>query len=656
MKSNRPTTVLFFAINIFFITLSHLCNAQKDAPNSFRDFINYQNTDSLMKVVKRERPNSMAMLRQLILLEKSRLKNSKDFGKSLNEIKRLSLLHKSSVCLNMYFYLNALFQFKVNNASKLAMVNLLKANDYFEAQKDTTGMIFSNFFLIFINIPPGTSNNLQLNIDNAKVYYEKNITLGKASDFALDKIMGHSTILSFINDIYGKSESYKIKIAFQEAIKIINQNPEFSYIKPGLYINLIDYYSIHGLHNKALELEMEFEEKYRQWSPNVDIYGLVVNLHSITKTYMNLGNYKMAEVYAKKSITFIESARIYENNILIFSYGLLAEIQQKQQKYITAWATRNKKDSLVAISKDAKNNEMVANIQTKYETKKKDSAIKSLIKEQSLIKTRNQLLIGILVVSIVVICLISYLGSRLRKTNAGLLQLQKNRAKLFTIISHDLRSPLSTYQRYSEIVGYLVQTKQFERLDKVLHQINENGFHFASLLNNLLSWSLNQQGKINYAPKHIWVKSAYEEFLPIYREMARLKSVTLIENIKDAEIYVDPNALSLIVRNLLDNAIKYTAKDEVITIQTEYSYEEFKIRVTNKSDVMTEFQKSKIKMLFETPNNFDFGEDGMGIGLILIKQYCDINYSKATFENKDGVNSFLITMPSHIDNSVLNYN
>ncbi len=656
MKSTRQTTVLFFAITIFVVAFSHFCNAQEAAPKSFRDFLNYQNTDSLVRVVKRERPNSMAMLKQLILLEKSRLKKSKDFGKSLNEIKRLSLLYKSSVCLNMYFYLNALFQLKVNNASNLAVTDLLKANSYFEAQKDTTGMLFSNFYLIALNVPTGTSNNLQLNLENAKVYYEKSMTLGKASDFALDKIMWHSIILTFINDVYGKPEIYKIKIAFQEAIKVIDQNPELSYFKPGLYSNLGAYYSMYGLHNEALKLSLEFEKKYLQWSPNTDIHIVSNNLHNIAESYFYLGNYKMAEIYAKRSIAVIENAKIYENNILPLNYGLLAESQQKQQKYLTAWDTRNKKDSLESISKSAKNKAMVADIQTKYETEKKDNSIKSLMKEQSLIKARNQFLIGILVISILVICLITYLGIRLRKTNAGLLQLQKNRAKLFTIISHDLRSPLSTYQRYSEIVGYLVRTKQFERLDTVLHQINENGFHFASLLNNLLSWSLNQQGKINATPENIWVKSACEEFLPIYREMARLKSVTLIENIKDAEIHVDPNALSLIVRNLLDNAIKYTPQDEVITIQTEYNYEEFKIRVTNKSDVMTEFQKSKIKTLFETPNNFDFGEDGVGIGLILIKQYCDINFSKAAYENKDGVNSFLITMPSRIDKSVLHYN
>lgn len=656
MKKKRQTIIAFFVLISLSFTLSFSSNAQKDTPKSFRDFLDYQNTDSLVKVIKEVQPHSQAMLRQLILLEKSRLKNSKYFGKNLNDIKRLSLLHKSSIGLNMYFYLNALFQLKINNEMNLAMTDMLKARGYFEAQKDTTGMIFCNFYLIALNVPPNRSSEVQGNIGNAKVYYQKNMTLGKASNFSLDKIMWYSTIITFGHDVNGKSGIHEIEIAFQNAIKIIDKNPELTYFKPGLYSNLSAIYQNYGLYNEALELEIEFEKNYQQWSSNTDINFVSTNLHNMAESYMNLGNYKMAEIYAKKSIAVFENAKNYQNNILPLTYGLLAEIQQKQQKYLAAWATRNKKDSLIVINKEAQNNKIVADIQAKYEAKKKDKAIKNLIYEQGLIKTRSQLLVGILVLSILVICLIGYFAQCLREKNVALKKLQRNRDNLFTIISHDLRSPLNAYQRYSEIVSYLVRSKQFERLDAVLNQINENSFHFASLLNNLLSWSLDQRKEVQYIPKYVLVKSICEEILPIYREMAKLKSITLVENIHEAEIYVDTNILSLIIRNLLDNAIKYTLENNDITIQTEFNYDEFKISVSNRSNLMTEVQKNKIKMLFETPNDFDFGEDGLGIGLILIKQYCDINESKATFESNDGINTFSVTIPSSFHQSNVNYN
>ncbi len=261
-----------------------------------------------------------------------------------------------------------------------------------------------------------------------------------------------------------------------------------------------------------------------------------------------------------------------------------------------------------------------------------------ILKKQRSIYLRSRLILIVLFLTLSITIIISVLAFRLRSSNIILEKLTKNRDKLFTIISHDLRSPLNSYQRYAEIVAYLIKTKQFDRLDEALKKIDEIGLNLAALLNNLLDWSLFKQIPNTSI---INIQVFFNELLPIYRDMANLKGLVLVETFQDKVVRADPHLLSLITRNLLDNAIKYTHVNNEVIIGTHRDDNDLILMVSNREDSMSDIQKEKISALFNNNYDYEFGEEGLGIGLILIKEFAQSQNIKITFyHNPDNLTTF----------------
>ncbi len=325
---------------------------------------------------------------------------------------------------------------------------------------------------------------------------------------------------------------------------------------------------------------------------------------------------------------------------------MVSQLNFKAGNLKEAWLNRNKKDSLVAITVEASKVAAMLDIQTKYETDKKDKTINILNLQKQIDDNRIKTDSIIIILSILSIFIFIYFYTKLRSANANLLTLQKSRDKLFTIISHDLRSPISNFQNYSNIIGYLIKTKQYNRVESTIEQVDQIGFNLSLLLDNLLKWSLSQQNKIISNPNEIKLKNLFENLLPIYNDMANLKAITIIDNIANNTIFTDQNSLLLILRNLLDNAIKFTPEGGQIRITTIELNQKLQLNIINTSDNIPEIKKRKIKSLFESKKEYDFGEADLGIGLILIKQFADRHKIGISFDqDKEGQTEFSLLLP-----------
>jgi signal transduction histidine kinase len=304
-------------------------------------------------------------------------------------------------------------------------------------------------------------------------------------------------------------------------------------------------------------------------------------------------------------------------------------------------------------------------LQTQYESEKREANLKSVVLEKSVVENRNKLLqsqidlskkqdaiktfaleskiaqaqaqtkfltMGLLA-AVAVIIITGVLFFKLSQKNNELLILQKSREKLYMIIAHDLRSPVSTFQRYSDIITYLIKTKQFTRLETTTQHIDQTSKNLSNLLNNLLGWSLNQQGLIKNMPETIKIKDFFNNILPIYNEMANLNSLTLVEKIDDISVSIDPNKFALIVRNMLDNAIKFSEENNQVQIQARLLDNAFLLNISNISRASTISQKQEIKRLFDSEETYTIGENrSFGIGLIIVKEYAKIMDAKISFD------------------------
>jgi len=170
-------------------------------------------------------------------------------------------------------------------------------------------------------------------------------------------------------------------------------------------------------------------------------------------------------------------------------------------------------------------------------------------------------------------------------------ELYKNREKLFGMIAHDLRSPLSAYQGLAGVVNYLISKQEWTQLQKIGQEIDDTGRHLDLMLNNLLNWSLVQQKSLKPIYTSTSIDAIIHEMLPVYKTVAGSKDIILDENIdKEVTINTDANLSALIIRNLLDNAVKnapekstikidITQKDKKLTLLIENDFHEHKLPV-----------------------------------------------------------------------------
>lgn len=207
-------------------------------------------------------------------------------------------------------------------------------------------------------------------------------------------------------------------------------------------------------------------------------------------------------------------------------------------------------------------------------------------------------------------------------------QLNTTKDRIFAIIGHDLRKPAASFRGISKKVKYLLKKQDFETLDKLGNQIEQNALSLNKLTDNLLNWALTQRNVMPYNPIEVNVSDITADIKTIFETPAQEKNIRVVSNIDSAMmVFADPNALSTILTNLVDNAIKYTPKGGLVRIDAlEENNRQIKIRV---SDSGIGMEKDKINDVFLLQKNKSekgtAGEKGTGLGLHLVKELVELN-------------------------------
>ncbi len=542
---------------------------------------------------------------------------------------------KGHALLKEYYHLNYQFDKALSHA--------LKELKLAEAAKDTIEITAALYDVgtVWIGL-----NDYSKSLN----FFEKSMALQKKQNITDNMFMAY----------LGLIDSYREMGEFKKSIQLTEEARQYLYTVPphregelilrkgvaltfsgDLKNGIIEY-------NKALPIFIKANKK-----------ALIANTYILMgRLQLELKDFANAEKNLLKGKEVAEQAKIAAMNESATDF--LAELYETTGDYKKALFHLKRfkalEDSSFTIQKEG----IVRDLSTKYETEKKEAANKLLLAEKNNAESRQKILIytitfiSLLFIAAVILLLrVQALSKRLKETNTKLEIARNMQNKLFTIISHDLRSPLSTYQRYSEIVGYLIRSKQYNRIEETLNEIDNVVLHMATLLDNLLKWSLLEQKHVGTNPKNINIKELFEGFLPIYRDMAKLKSIIIIEDIDNLQISTDGDSLAFIARNFVDNAVKYTEIGNEINISTILSDNELILRFMNISEALTDAQIKKIKMLFEDEKKMEIGETGLGVGLILIKQFADRIKAKITFDyTKEGLSIFELHIPLIIKHSV----
>ncbi len=212
--------------------------------------------------------------------------------------------------------------------------------------------------------------------------------------------------------------------------------------------------------------------------------------------------------------------------------------------------------------------------------------------------------------------------------NKQLESLNHTKDRIFAIIGHDLRKPAASFRGISKKVKHLIKKQDFERLDRFGNQIEQNALSLNKLTDNLLNWALTQRDVMPYNPIEVSLSDLVADIHTIFETPANEKNIQIINNVSESTtVFADPNALSAILTNLVDNAVKYTPEGGQIRIEAlEEANNQLKIRV---ADTGIGMEKDKINDLFllkkDKSEKGTAGEKGTGLGLHLVKELVELN-------------------------------
>jgi signal transduction histidine kinase/ligand-binding sensor domain-containing protein len=227
-------------------------------------------------------------------------------------------------------------------------------------------------------------------------------------------------------------------------------------------------------------------------------------------------------------------------------------------------------------------------------------------------------------------------------------ELNAEKDKFFSILAHDLKNPFSNLYSMSELISGNYNDLEEEEKVKMLKSINKSAEFIYNLLENLLTWSKSQRGRIEYNPTIFNLTGLIQVNINLHKVPAETKGVILKSDLKDdIQAYGDREMINTVLRNLINNAVKFTDKGGSVEIFVNKQDEYIEVQV---KDEGVGISPENLQKLFHIDVKFKSkgtkGETGTGLGLILCKEFVEKNGGKIRVESKEGEgSSFFFTIP-----------
>ena len=316
----------------------------------------------------------------------------------------------------------------------------------------------------------------------------------------------------------------------------------------------------------------------------------------------------------------------------------------------------------------ANNNFNIQKLEHRIQSYQKDTKIQNLLVQSEKEKKQNLIiLVSVLIPLLIVVFLLykqlakanaklseqnqqinqqneelSAINNLLSSSQDKLYRLNQTKDKLFSIIGHDLKSPLIAIKTLVNEGDETLTSKKTKYISTTLtEQIN--------LLNNILFWALSQDDSIEYNPQEFSIIDEVQSELNVAKMISEQKNIDLSVSIeKSIRGYTDLNMFLFIVRNLLSNAIRYTPSLGKVTINAKKLNERTILEV---QDTGVGIEKERIKNLFKaetfTSKKHKRDEEGTGLGLVLCKEFADKMNAELSVKSEENKGStFTLAIPN----------
>jgi PAS domain S-box-containing protein len=227
---------------------------------------------------------------------------------------------------------------------------------------------------------------------------------------------------------------------------------------------------------------------------------------------------------------------------------------------------------------------------------------------------------------------------KIRATNEQLHKANAEKDKLFSIIAHDLKSPMSGLVSSTEMLAdqsEMFSEQDIRTLTREMHKSVRNTF---ALLEDLLQWSRMNQGGIDYAPTPCSLNELLNMGLSTAQDLAKSKGISLRQDAPQGlTVLVDQPTIKTVIRNILFNAVKFTRRGGEIAVSAKQEGPTATVAMQDTGVGMNEQVLSSIFTLEKEKRQLGTeGEKGTGLGLILCKQFIEQHGGSIWVESESG--------------------
>lgn len=238
----------------------------------------------------------------------------------------------------------------------------------------------------------------------------------------------------------------------------------------------------------------------------------------------------------------------------------------------------------------------------------------------------------------------------LKQKNKQLEKLNSTKDKLFSIISHDLRGPIGLIMKIIEIILEKPDLNE-ERMRTYFKSQKELTQNTYFLLVNLLNWARQNMNQIKFLPKELELADLINECLYETKFNAEQKNISIKLNCKQShKVFADEDMVTLILRNLMANAIKFTPNEGTIKVDVENDPENVWVQITDSGAGISNENMERIlsdSEFFSTRGTNN--EKGTGLGLKLVKDFVAQNNGELTIKSEKNKGScFTFSLPSNL--------
>ena len=494
----------------------------------------------------------------------------------------------------------------------------------------------------------GSIYQFQKKYDKSIEFYSHALNIYKKLS---DKIEIANTHINIGNTYFKEGETEKSEYHLILASKTFVQikGVKNKKIAPALK-NLAEAYDEQGNFKEALKLLNQSLDLYKS---HQDYEGIASTMVSIGNIHYQLKDFEVATDTYNEAIALSKKHNLKVS--LLESYQGLSNIKSAKQEYDSAFQMYNKymeiKDTIYEETKNKTIQELKSLLELRIKNQQID--ILNTKNELSKIQTEKQrtYTYGLIIASILLLIItflaiqrnrlrtkvnqllikqnkeLTELNERTKKSEQELISLNLTKDKFFSIIAHDLRSPIASLMGFLNLLEKNSSTFTQEELILFCKQMKDSVHNLNDLMNNLLQWALTQSGAIECKPKSFSLNEIVEKNKALFTPSLIEKNISLRYNpIQNDSIIADVNMIDFVIRNLIQNAIKFTKPRGSIHIKQEHKNGLINLYIEdNGIGIPEENLPNLFRIDYKNKQTGTANEKGTGLGLILSREFMERN-------------------------------